>query len=85
MPGMALQGLARRAGGTRGMLILTRIQGITREAVGWPETMATATMAVAGARLDAGVGLQQAGERVEGLGGLLEAPGVRCGARARVV
>ena len=33
------------------MLILARIQGITREAAGWPETMATATMAVAGARL----------------------------------
>ena len=40
------------------MLILARIQGITREAAGWPETMATATMAVAGARLDAGAGLQ---------------------------
>ena len=38
------------------MLILARIQGITREAVGWRETMATATMAVAGARLDAGAG-----------------------------
>ena len=40
------------------MPIIARIQGITREAAGWPETMAMATMAVAGARLDARTGLQ---------------------------
>ena len=37
------------------MPILARIQGITREAAGWPETMAMAPMVVAGVRAVAGL------------------------------
>ena len=51
------------------MPILTRIQGIMREAAGWPETMAMATMAVAEPRLDAGAGLQCARGGFNELGG----------------
>ena len=66
LAGVALGTAAGRAEGTRGMPILTRIQGIMREAVGWPETMATATMAVAGARLEAGAGCIALGEDLMG-------------------
>ena len=65
------------------MLILARIQGITREAAGWPETMATATMAVAGARLDAGAGLQLDSKRTESTSRSYGALGARPGARTR--
>mgnify|MGYP000865977231 CR=1 FL=1 len=65
------------------MPILARIQGITREAAGWPETMATATMAVAGARLDAGAGLQLDSKRTESTSRSYGALGARPGARTR--
>ena len=65
------------------MPILARIQGITREAAGWPETMATATMAVAGARLDAGAGLQLDSKRTESTSRSYEALGARPGARTQ--
>jgi len=65
------------------MLILARIQGITREAAGWPETLATATMAVAGARLDAGAGLQLDSKRTESTSRSYGALGARPGARMR--
>ena len=65
------------------MLILARIQGITREAAGWPETMATATMAVAGARLDASAGLQLDSKRTESTSRSYGALGARPGARTR--
>ena len=65
------------------MPILARIQGITREAAGWPETLATATMAVAGARLDAGAGLQLDSKRTESTSRSYGALGARPGARTR--
>ena len=52
------------------MPIIARIQGITQEAAGWPETMAMATMAVAEPRLDAGAGLQCARGGFNELGGI---------------
>ena len=65
------------------MPIIARIQGITQEAAGWPETMAMATMAVAGAQLDAGTGLQLDSQRTESTSRSYGALGARPGSRMR--
>ena len=59
-----------------GELEVRRIFWSTRGELGWPVAATAVSWAAAGAWLVAGAGLQQAGERVERLGGLLEAPGV---------